>query len=193
MSFEIALEVILVVLNIGTFFLHGTGIYLLICYFRLKKASVQHIYILNLSITIISFKILWLFVDTTTLLSLEEGDEDIIREIRHYVVTVVDSLIPLVYSLTMMYITTDRLLACSWVTKYPVYWRSTKAKYLLVGTWSVSTLLCLIRVLVYTITGIDCMRLFYTYLFIFLVRSFSFRVSVHIWYGSKDKTILYTM
>ena len=132
---ELALYTLVTVLNIADILLHFAGIYLLACHLKTNNENVQHIYILNLTITEVSFTILWLFTCI-------HHDSNMTVQVAHYIKIIIYNLIAFVFYCTMYFITIDRLIACWSPTKYLAYWDADKAKQLLIGTWSLGAVLC---------------------------------------------------
>lgn len=145
-----AITITILVLQILNFVVHTFGCYLLICIFRDRNSDVQVIYLLNLSITeaVMSFMGILITPPASLFITLSKKTSVFIHQVQYYVMIVLEAGVLLVYYMTMMYITLDRLLEIYWNIRYPVKWSKRKAKYLVGITWivcltaSISVCLC---------------------------------------------------
>ena len=162
---ELALYVVVILLNIGDILLHIAGIYLLICHFKTNDANIQQLYIVHLSITELLFSILWLFIYITKCIDIQDGVPKMAIQATHYVMIIAHALLASVFYCAIYFITIDRLIACWLPTKYLACWDTTKAKKLLIGMWIIGIILLSLILLLHKLTGIEIERTLHIYLF----------------------------
>lgn len=158
MEFEVWLTV--VILRLIDIVMQCTGIYLLTINSRmeeknkpLNERNIQPLYILNLSITELSFSILWLFVLPIHLI--DNGEHSFYgQHIVPIFLTAIVSFIQMSYFATMFSITLDRLVAVKLSVKYGIYWNWKKAKHMLILIWVLSAILFIVMLLLKKYTRI---------------------------------------
>ena len=172
-------EVIYIVLSLVNLVLHTTGCYLITCQGVL---NVQHMLILNLSITEILKNIINVSDCTRYLLRHFFTIPMVVDDIFHYVTIIYDCAIYLLFYLFMVYITIDRLLRTLLNVKYPVYITFARTKYLIIGSWLVAIITCVSLSLVgkYTRFFIDDISMSYAY----TVLDFSYLILAVLTYSS---------
>ena len=153
---EICGHVVLTILRLVDIVLHSGGIYLLVSCNRRGRESVQQLYIINLSVTEICFSVLWLFViPISKLVSICDNLSAIVKDIQHYAIMCIYTLVAFVFYATMIFITLDRLLAIKFALKYRIYWNIKRAKNLILVTWITGGLLFLSIVMCHEFTGFE--------------------------------------
>ena len=164
---------ILITLNVSSMLLHTTAICLLISYFKTNGASVQQLYILNLSLSEFGYNMLKLFINITKIISLEHVILRIITKAADHALLILYSLVVFVLYCTMYIIVLDKVAVWCLSIRYQASWDISKAKLLLIGTWKIGLLLFLVVLLIYGFSKLEFQRLldvyFYTPLGIFFI------------------------
>lgn len=129
----VVIVLVIQLLNLG---IHLFGCYLLVIIYRSDKASVQMIYLFNLSITEIIINLIGILLTPVTLF----GTPSFIAlqrifQVQYHIMIVLESGVLLIYYFAMIYITLDKLLEITLNIRYPIYWNSKKAKCLIIATW----------------------------------------------------------
>ena len=166
-NMKIAVDIILLFLCIINIFLHILGIYLLTSIKKINKNTVQHLVIVNLSISEVCICVIRL-VNIVTRLGLDWCDYDkrIIGEADHYFQTIIFTLLSFTYYFSILLITVDRLLACCLTVRYPIYLDVHKAKRVLIGISVIGVLIYVTTEVSYQITGNELTDSIYLYFYI---------------------------
>ena len=127
-------SIIGVVFEILNILMHGVGIWLLVCTFIRGQKSTQTMYIINLAISEIIKNIFLLIVDLL-LVGIYSTDNRNLVIGFWYVNAFFATGVIYNYTLSMFYITADRLFHIILHVKYPVYWSVGKTKRLLICSW----------------------------------------------------------
>ena len=160
------IHIVLITLRCVDIILHTGGIYLLVSSNRRDKDSVQQLFITNLSVAEIGFSVLWLFmIPVSELFIISDSASAIIKDVQHYVMICIYTMVAFVFYATMIFITLDRLVAIKFTLKYRIYWNGKRTKYLITGTWIVGGLLFLFVSASYKFTGFDFNIPFHMYLY----------------------------
>ena len=162
----VVIEVFLLVFNILNVIIHSLASYLLICLYQNGDQNVQQLYLINLSVSEALANFLGIFTSSLTeSIAFSESTASIVEEVQSYIWIIVYTMIYLLYYMSMIYITTDRLLDILLNLKYPVYCDEFKAKCLLITTWILGIILCLVVVLLHTFKDWDCEDAFFKYFY----------------------------
>ena len=149
------LEIYVTLLSIAftNIIIHSIGLYLLQCIHKSNGKDVQHIYIINLSAVEIFGNILWFLVDLLNLIKVFITPSSLMIKVHAYLAFVICTVFLLVYYLSMVFIAIDKFLEIWLNIKYPLYWNSTKAKYLITGTWILGCFFCFSIIIAYNFGG----------------------------------------
>ena len=128
------LLVTLIILSISSIIVHSTGIYLLLYSFQHGRLAVQKKYLLNLSICEIIFNIFELVKCVSSIISMYDSTNSVALYANGYIIQM-SSGDTLVLYLIMIYITIDRFMVGILSEIYPLYWRGSRARILLIMTW----------------------------------------------------------
>ena len=136
------IETCLVVIYTLNVLLHSIGIFLIINI--LMGRNVELVYISHLSISEISISLLYVIQYIVCICR-----PSAVQFTKYFVDVAVSTLFSIVYYLCMLYVTIDRLVAClpakyKLPNKYTEFWTIDKAKYLLIGTWVISIIMCVL-------------------------------------------------
>lgn len=147
----LVVDIVLLIINIANAILHILGCYLLLTLVLRKRATVQMIFILNLSIS----EAFGNMCAITTALpyfiqSLRFLSADTRRQMQLYMIIVFQYLVDINYYLSMYYITADRLISTAFCMKYPSLCTVRKAVILVVSTWLLGVSVTLTFALLYT-------------------------------------------
>ena len=163
---EISINIILIILRVFDIILHSVGIYYVLSCKRRRNCTVQHIYIINLSVTEICFSLFWILViPISNLFTISNNISAIIEDVQHYIMICIYTSVAFVFYATMVFITLDRLLAVKFPLRYRIYCSAKFAKYLIFATWVIGLILCLTIIVVNVVTGYDFNSSFHTYLY----------------------------
>ena len=136
-NMDVALEIILLLINLLNTFLHITGFYLLFCLYKEGNQEVQIIFLINLSL-IEGFMNITGFISQITFFYIETST--IANEIYTYIWIIDDTGINFIYFMTITFITIDKWLEILLNIKYFLYVNERKVKYLLTATWLIGLL-----------------------------------------------------
>lgn len=133
----LALQIILLILNVTNAVVHTIGAYALISLYPASRHKPQRIYIINLAISEALVNSIEVIRDIPEFLTLSPESSILVQKMRNYLLMVSFIGVSFVYYFDMIYLTLDRLLKIWLSLKYPQYWNEDRAIYLLIGTWSV--------------------------------------------------------
>ena len=133
MSFTTALYIILLVLNLVNVCLHCAGL-ILIC--LSARRIIQHIYLLNLSLSVAIINLAEL-LRTVFVFSATTRNATTLHHIRLYIHTASFTGVRFFYFMDMIIITLDRLLLNLLTLRYKKLWNRRKARKLVWITWTV--------------------------------------------------------
>lgn len=170
---KLVLDVILFLFYLTNLFLHSLGSYLLIRLYRRGKDDVEQIYLIQLSITDAMINLLSI-VQTPLVeqLPVSEKVQSALEDLQYHVAVVLGTGLTLINYVTVMYITVDKLLEIFLNIRYPLYWSQERAKYLIITTWSVGLLICIIFSI---ISGDHCNKVTYQDIFpVYVYPTFDF-------------------
>ena len=163
---RLGINILLTIVRFVAIILHSVGIYFLISSNRHDRNYTQQLYIINLSVTEIWFNVLWLLMlPLSKLFTISDSVSAIIKDVQHYVMICIYTMVAFVFYATMIFITLDRLVAVKLALKYRIYWNTKRAKYLVLGTWLVGCLLFLCILVIYESTGIEFNTPIHLYLY----------------------------
>ena len=128
----------LIGLNIVNVILHSLGTSLLISTYKTRKQEVQHIYLINLSITECLINLLDILRNFPELIEVNKDARVIVRGVSEYLIIFSYAGISVVYYVTMVYITLNKLMEIVLTISYPIYWNERKAKYSVYTTWVIA-------------------------------------------------------
>ena len=134
---DVALETILLLLNLLNTFLHTTGFYLLFYLYKEGNQEVQILFLINLSL-VEGFVNITGFISQITFFYIETST--IANEIYTYIWVIDDTGISFIYFMAITYITVDKWLEILLSIKYFLYVNERKVKYLLTATWLIGLL-----------------------------------------------------
>ena len=168
MNFEVWLVVI--ILRLVDIIIQSTGLYLLTVSLHddehnkpLHERNIQPLYIINLTISELTFSLLWMLVLPTQLA--HETHSYYEYNVQPIIILVIMSGVQLAYFATMFCITLDRLIAVKLSVKYGVYWNWKRAKHMIIVIWVISALFAITSVIINRVTGEKLVGPYSTYLF----------------------------
>ena len=132
---NVALKIIILLLNLLNTFLHTTGFYLLFHLYKEGNQEVQILSLINLSliegfVNITGFISLFFYIETST----------IANEIYTYIRIIHATGLAFIYLMAITYITVDKWLEILLNIKYSLYVNERRVKYLLTATWLIGLL-----------------------------------------------------
>ena len=156
----------LFLLNFSNVVIHIFGSFLLLTLHKQEEEqNVEVLYILNLSICEAISNVLVISIDIPPHISSDTKPTSLANDIHNILIIVKSTGIILVYFLCMAYITADRLMYIVLNLKYPIYWNVSKAKSLLISTWTIGIVLILSIAFAYKIVGFEFQELFNIYFY----------------------------
>lgn len=159
--------IVLKLLNLSNFALHSVGTFILIRLYRSTYEKSHKIFLINHS-TCECVRNLFEFTigmfEVPYRLHQETGLK---REnsIRFYLERILNSGICVVYYLSMVFLTLDRLAKLFLQNKYRLYWNERKTKYLLFLTWFLGLLTSLLTALTTIVVGLTWEEFFHKYVY----------------------------
>lgn len=135
--------IIVILISSINVFLHGFGIYLLVCSSRQKEIHVQTILLINLSASELIMNGLKLVISILTLTEHHVATPSQVSSLKEYLSMIMYTGVTYWFFSGMVYITVDRLLNAVLIIRYRFYCTKRKAEILLWLTWLISMLSCL--------------------------------------------------
>jgi hypothetical protein len=151
------LKVFLLLLLLLNSIIQSFGCYILLSIYKNGSQSVNQLYIISLSLSEILMSLL-IFLAMLIEYYIDE-------HISHYILTISETGLVLIYYLNMFYITIDKLMEILLNIRYPVYWNEQKAKILLVVTWLVGILFSLSMMFAFRFAKFDYHHSFKMYFY----------------------------
>ena len=134
---NVALKIILLLLNLLNTFLHTTGFDLLFHLYKEGNQEVQILFLINLSL-IEGFVNITGFISQITFFYIETST--IANEIYTYIRIIHATGMAFIYLMAIIYITVDKWLEILLNIKYSLYVNERRVKYLLTATWLIGLL-----------------------------------------------------
>ena len=164
--------VTLIIFRFVNAIIHTLGCYLLIRQYKDGKDTPQQVYLINLALAESTQNFFSAFMSPFFCkMDLLKNAVYAIDKFQETFVIITVVSVNLVYYMSMIFITFDRLLEILLNIKYPLYWNVCKSKYLILSTWLTSAVVCIICLVSYTIDGFD----YYPYVwYVYLSADFIF-------------------
>ena len=160
----IVLHLFLSILNV---LLHTLGLYLLLTIYKNgKNETPQQLFLIHLTVCeiLINFFGILRGVDDIISESTNCGEIDsLLVNVNEYVMILSFTGVSVVYYITMIYLTVDRLADILLNIKYHLYWDTRRTNVLMCITWIAGLLLSGIISLLYKFTGFEWENVFYKY------------------------------
>lgn len=147
-----------VLLPLGVFnvLLHTLGCYLLVRLYKKGTRTVQHVYLINLSLCAILKSSTSVITITIAISTMNKHDDhfdwpELSIKVVTYLGYINETGVYYMHFASMLYITADRLLSVVFNVRYHAYWTKEKAWKLVLGTWVTNFILTVIIVVLYYI------------------------------------------
>ena len=157
------IDIALVTMNIINMLYHAMGSFLLISIYKRRRQTTQQLYIINLSLTEFIACVMILLEEFPDLIPMNITVSTTLKLVDKYLYVIIYVIFCLYY-ISMMFITMDRLLGVLLNIKYPIYWSKRKTKYLLLTTWIIVVIACVVVSTIYKLTKFDYKVFFTTYI-----------------------------
>ena len=142
-------NIIYIILSFVNVVLHSIGIYFMACIYRNgQRTSPQQLYLMNLGCTevVINF---FVFVIRVLFVVYLYHHSHRISAIIYYLTNIIFSVLIYLYISAIFYLTADRLFCVLLNIRYPILWTHKKARNLIIITWIVNLLICLVTSLIF--------------------------------------------
>ena len=140
------LSIVQLVLNIVNVVIHSVGTAALLVLYRESRHKPQRQFLISLSVCEATINLLYVVISVLTVFAsrLPGGRTQLLIErVGNYLHIVVFTGLSVVYFVSMVYITLDKLAKVYLGVHYSQYWNERKTRYLLIGTWSVAVIVAL--------------------------------------------------
>ena len=158
------LRIVLSLVNLVTAILHILGCYLLTCQYRYGVQTSNQLFLINLSISEGTLNILEIL--SIPINGIESISEQVVRTIddcQYYVKIVRGYGCVVMYYLTMVYLTLDKLFDILLNIRYPLYWREEYTKRLLKATWGITLTIAITASIVHYFYQVEFHEILDTY------------------------------
>lgn len=133
-----------VVLEFIVIFFHCLGIYLLRCLIRNDRGGVQTIYIMNLSASEILCSTLYMIGYITNLIYATKKPGPEIFIFFNYLSILTETMVMFLYYSSMLFTVIDKFLEVFLNIKYPLYFNTRRASYIVAASWIIGVIFCVI-------------------------------------------------
>ena len=147
-------RVTIIVLSMLNTFLHGLGCWLLFGLYKNGRKTVQQMYLINLGLCECLMNIIRSLQNILIIVYLNSPSINIYRT-NVYLNFIAGSGLYYLYSLSMFFITGDRLLSIIFAFKYNISWNIHRTRKLLAWTWFISFSICFIVTIGLYYSGLD--------------------------------------
>ena len=137
------LSSILVAIDGINIVVHALGLYLLLCIYKGRHKTPQHLFLINLSISTIIKNTFYAYQDVSEIASLEISMSKTSQDVQTYVHYTFEAASYDYYILSLIYLTCDRLMITLFHVRYLTLWNLRKTKILLLCTACLSLLVWL--------------------------------------------------
>lgn len=141
MHWTIIYRCIMILIQVVNVLLHTGGLYLIASLRKNGKANVQILLVMNLSISELMLNMTYIVMFALNIRFTAEPSHEILNVMK-YTDIISGLCVNLVYYLTMIYISINKMLEVLMNLKYEVYCNKNNAKNLLFSTWLLAMIVC---------------------------------------------------
>ena len=193
---DLALVIILLILNLLNVFLHSIGACLLIHLYKRSRQKAQQLYLIHLSISECLMNLLESIRSITKFTHLDGNMSHIVDRFLYYTLILSFTGVSFVFYLVMVYVTIDRLMVIALNLQYTKYWNENKAKYLLLVTWLIGGVIAITVEITYVVIGFEWETIFFKYFyptmeFLFILLAFLTYIFIICKYRKRQRTICF--
>lgn len=154
-------------LTLTNVFLHSSGAYLLIRFYKNHRQKAQQLYLIHLSISICCINLLESLRSIAEIIVyVTKGPSTmIVEKWRHYASIISSTGFSFVFYMIIVYVTLDRLMVIALNHYHMRYWNVKRAKNALLSTWLIGFIIAITVCILYHISGYEWKIFIYEYFF----------------------------